>query len=864
MRRKSAVFIELSAAAILLGAAGPSPAAPPAEESRTATREVVAGERYRKGAVHRFLFGAEYRDLWTTPVSLEVLDLSSFAGGLKPVGTVGHGQTQALSMKGADGKSYTFRPVLKDPANLLPVELRETFARAVIQDQMASGHPAGHVVAPGLLGPAGVLHNEPRLVVMPDDPGLGEFRAMFAGVVGDIEEWGGTPGFGGTTETIDGDEMWKRLRRSPEVRGDSRAYLKARLIDQLMGDWDRHRDQWRWGKVPGKERWQPIPEDRDQAFVRFEGSVIALLRPQLPILMKFGPSYPGLDGLTFDGWDVDKRFLADLEKPVWDELAKELQQELADGVIEAAARRMPPEYFAKDGARLIAALKSRRDELPGQADRFYRYINRSVDVFCTDQHELVEARRFENGDLEVSVRVMSAEGEADPEPYFRRRFEAAVTKEVRVYLYDGNDKVVVTGGKHGGVLLRAIAGNGADVLDDSRGGGTRFSGSGSGARVVSGPGTHWDRRPYTQPPPNESGAWIPPRDWARQTGPLFLLFYGSDYGALIGGSLNSTGYGFRKDPWSDRQSLRLLYSTKESTLRGTYRGQFRFENSPVRLDVFGLGSGVEITRFFGSGNTTTFEGDENTFKVEQDRFHVEPALIYSPGADTDLSLGVVAKYNTTERRDNPVLKGQPFYGEGGFTELGLSARFRFDGTDHLALPRRGVFASAGAAFYPALADVTSPFGEVHGQARAYLATKGELGATLALKAGGQKVFGTFPFFESAFIGGKTPFNPLEAGGVSSVRGLPPQRYAGDASLYGGADLYLPFTKAFVLVPGQLGVMGFFDVGRVFLDGETSNRWHHGAGGGLFFATPGRHNLVSLSVGRSEGNTAYYLRGGFAF
>jgi len=69
---------------------------------------------------------------------------------------------------------------------------------------------------------------------------------------------------------------------------------------------------------------------------------------------------------------------------------------------------------------------------------------------------------------------------------------------------------------------------------------------------------------------------------------------------------------------------------------------------------------------------------------------------------------------------------------------------------------------------------------------------------------------------------------------------------------------------FLLVPGQIGVMGFFDIGRVFVDGESSDRWHHGAGGGLFFTTPGRHSLVSVQVAGSEGNTAVYVRGGLAF
>src|SRR5262245_32045129 len=442
-----------------------SPAVADDQQATAPVRTVVIGQQYKAGGLHRARWGADYRDLYATPVELPVLDIRSYAGGLTPTGPLGHGQTQALGLKGADGRAYTFRPVIKDPTTHLPVDLRETLARRVLIDQMASGHPAGHVVAPALLRAAGILHNEPHLVVMADDPGLGEYRKEFANVVGDIEEWGGSPAFGGTVETIDGEEMWKRLRQSPDVRPDSRAYLKARLVDQLMGDWDRNRGQWRWGHLPGTELWQPIPEDRDQAFVRFEGLFNWILRPQLPLVVKFGPEYSKVQGLTYDGWDVDKRILADLEWPVWEAVARELETALSDDVIEEAARLQPPEYFAKDGARLVAGLKSRRDGLPEQARRFYRYINKDVDVFCTDVHERIEARRLDNGDLELSVGPAPAEDQPLAEPYFHRRFEAALTHEVRVYLEGGNDKVVVTGGRHGGALLRVVGGQGVDVLD---------------------------------------------------------------------------------------------------------------------------------------------------------------------------------------------------------------------------------------------------------------------------------------------------------------------------------------------------------------------------------------------------------------
>ncbi len=115
------------------------------------------------------------------------------------------------------------------------------------------------------------------------------------------------------------------------------------------------------------------------------------------------------------------------------------------------------------------------------------------------------------------------------------------------------------------------------------------------------------------------------------------------------------------------------------------------------------------------------------------------------------------------------------------------------------------------------------------------------------------MWGPYPFHEAAFLGGG-----------DSLRGLRAQRYAGDASLYGGAELRLSLAKAFLFVPGEIGIFGLADLGRVYLDGEPSTRWHHGLGGGVFFTTPNRNNLASVAVARSEGRTGIYVRAGLGF
>jgi len=122
------------------GQGGASPPPPP----RTVT--VTAGPEYRAGWLHQVLFGRHYRDLWITPIDVELLDLGAFAGGLTPLRRGGGAQTRALRLAGADGREYVFRSVNKHPS-WLPADLRETIAERVVRDQISVLHPGAALVA---------------------------------------------------------------------------------------------------------------------------------------------------------------------------------------------------------------------------------------------------------------------------------------------------------------------------------------------------------------------------------------------------------------------------------------------------------------------------------------------------------------------------------------------------------------------------------------------------------------------------------------------------------------------------------------------------------------------------------------------
>lgn len=816
------------------------------------TRTVTAGEHYRAGSFHRFLLGADYRNLWSTPIEVPVLDLQSFAGGLRPVRRVGGQQTLGLAMKGADGRDYTFRGIDKDPSEILPPEFHGTIVDRLLQDQIASSFPGGAIAVPPLLAAAGVLHTEPILVVLPDDSLLGEFRPVFAGVLGTFEEYprpagDGVPGFADATEIINGAELWKRMDEDPATRPDSRAFLTARLVDVLIGDWDRHRGQWRWAQIPGQELWQPIPEDRDQVFVRFEGLVPTAGRQHLPQFVSFGPEYPGIEGLTWNGRDGDRRILVDLEKPVWTEVAAGLQTRITDEVIASAIARIPDAYRAQEGAALESALRSRRDALPEVADRFYRFLARDVDIRLSDQREVVVVNRMENGDVDVSASLADGAGG----PWYRRVFHPGETEEIRVYLGGGDDSLVTTG-RGGKITVRAIGGDGNDAIDDRAGAGLRVADASGDNRVLRGPGTKLDTRPYT-PPAREKAEWIPPRDWGRRN--IFIPWIGgnSDLGVLFLASVESEGYGFRKDPYADVQVFRVGYATRAGSFGVDYRGEFLHENSRTRTGLYVRASGLDFLHFYGFGNETGDAGDESFYKVEHTEYIVEPSLTTPLGSLWTATVRVKAAYGKTELDDDSFIAAARPYGTEDFFQTGAGAGLAIDTRDSPVAPTSGYRFSADGTVFPPLGAVESTFGEVHAEGAYYQPIPIASTPTLAFRAGGRQVWGAYPWHEAAYVGG-----------TRTIRGFTQQRFAGDASLYGSAELRIPLASIYIFVPGSLGVYGFGDTGRVWLDGESSQRWHSGGGGGIWFTFLSPANTISLSVAGSEEGTRIYVHAGLAF
>ena len=841
---------------LLLGLSFVAAPAARAEEPSTTTKLAIEPE-FAASGFQRFWLGSGYRDLWTTPVTLPVLDLRRYAGGLTPVRRVGGLQTPGLALTGADGRAYTFRSLRKEPDRSLPPEWRGSWAAWIVRDHTSSNHPGAALLLPPLAEAAGLMHTEPQLVVMPNDSLLGSFRTTFAGLPGTIEEYpraGGDsiPSFHGATEIIHTRELWKRWLEGPENRIDSRAFLRARILDLYVSNWDRHRDQWRWARIPGDDVWEPLPEDPDMAFVKNDGAAVAMARGRDPKLVQFHGDFDRrLEGDTINGSEMDRWLLTDLDRAAFEEVVRDMQSRFTDDVIAQSIRQLPAEWHSMH-ADLAAALRARRGKLANVVMHYYENLATAVDIHATDRDEVVSVRRLEGGVLEVDVALAG-----ETKPYYHRRFVPSETHEVRIYLHGGDDRVERTGPAGGPILVRVIAGAGADKVDDSASGETEiWKGTGTLTKVA-GRGT-CEHGAWSNPEPDSTAPWLEPRNWGHWTMPVTEIAYGTDVGVVLGAGVTRTEWGFRSYPEEGQQELVGAWSTGENRGRLTYRGTFRGPASPRALRVDALASGMEQVYFFGFGNENTVPADRNEYRTGEQLVSVHPALLLQPSPSLQLDLGATfrASWSPTDR--NNILNAVEPYGVGTFEEAGLRAGLELDSRrseqpsplfEYHAREKSSVSANLRVdGFYmPPILDVDRSFGGLEGEAVSYVG-RDESRAQLGVRAGAKRVWGDHPWFESAFLGGR-----------STLAGYTHNRYAGDTSLYGGIETRVwLFSMKMVPVPCRFGVLGLAEGGRVWFSTETSDTWHGSWGAGAMIQPVASHFALSGTYAKSPDETKFYL------
>jgi len=339
---------------------------------------VAADSQFVKhNALFKLLWGENYRKVWATPLSVNCFSLTDGQHKFVPVRTGGGLQTKSLVIKDELGNEWSLRSVQKNPDTWLSPFLRKTFVRNIVRDQISASFPYGSLAVPGIADALHLAHDHPQLVVISNDTSLGKYQQEFAGRLCFLEDRNPKG------KSVSTEKMFKTKESIANVFIDTMTYLKCRLMDIVLGDWDRHPGQYKWycDTLDGALLFVPIPGDRDQAFFRLQGMIPSMILNLgfMSYMEGFNPSVKNINGFMARGRSLDRKILSNMSKKNWQQATHEVKTALTDDILVRSVEDLPEELTSYHGF-LQATMMARRDKLDKLSAPYYKKIARKSEI----------------------------------------------------------------------------------------------------------------------------------------------------------------------------------------------------------------------------------------------------------------------------------------------------------------------------------------------------------------------------------------------------------------------------------------------------------------------------------------------------
>ncbi len=799
------------------------------------------GEKHKKS-----IWGNRYDSLYYVPVKTKVAFLDTLYGGLKVVRAGGGHQTESLRLQAKDGKEYNMRLLKKNGIQFLQSTifqnryigslLNETQVEYWLDDIYTAAHPYGFLTIPDLSDAINVRHTNPELFYVPKQKTLGDYNATHGDALYMIVErpeknHKDDPDFGKPDDIESTADLLERLRRDEKYKVDEASYIRARLFDMLIGDWDRHEDQWRWAEYKldnGDHIFKPIPRDRDQVFSNFDGTVFSGLRGVLEFAKQFGtygPKIKNIEWLNASGAVLDRALLKNATLEDWVAQADYIKAQLGDAAIEKAFQKLPVEVYEKSTKEIIKNIKSRRNFLDKTAKKYYQFVSELVIVTATDKDDFIDIQRMENG--KTSIRIQRIKNGEPADMVSERIYDKKNTKEIWVYALDDDDVFKVTGNAENPIKIRLIGGQNNDVyniengkkitLYDYKSKPNTIKRKGSAKKILT------DRYQINH---------FNPYDRFRNTyAVLPAIGFNPDDGVRLGITSTITKNHFFRNPFTYKHTFGASYYFATQGFLATYEGRFAGILGDYNLVVSGAFKTPNFAEnYFGFGNNSENNDDEIEFDFNRVRISTIQAKI---GAQKNGRFGSNFRFNTliegieVENTNGRFVNAlfdpsNRVFDRQWFT--GLEAGYSYESYDVKANPTRGMRFGIEAGNRFNLTTSSRHFGFVKSNLGFYNALTNN--RKWVLKTDVRSVFNIgneFEFYQAAQIGGH-----------GLLRGYRNQRFSGNTALSGSADVRYSFnTFKTKFLPVQLGVLAGSGVGRVWSVADTSNTWHADYGIGFW-------------------------------
>lgn len=814
----------------------------PPVTSETTVASIYTKEMTTKSAPYKFLWGEHYRDFYSTPIEFKNLFLDKVK--LTPTVSGGGNQTMSLRLLSDDGREFAMRAIKKSAPRFVQKaflkdknveeKVKGTYAESLIYDFYTTSHPYTPIIINNFSDAIGIHHTNPQLYFVPKQNALGYYNEEYGDAVYLIEERVNktqlnVSSFGNPTNIISTPDLMENLRKDEKYIVDKELYLKSRLFDFLIGDWDRHGDQWRWAEFKTEDAvlYQPIPRDRDQAFAKIDGVILAVLRntPPMRHMQSYKKSFAHPRWINKTAFSMDVKFLTELSEEKWVETAEYIKKHITNELIDQAFDQLPAEVNNSTSGEIKEVMRHRRDELVNYAKKYRNYLSKTIIIAGTDKKDKFDITRLSNGDVEVAVFRMKKTGE---ELQKVTVYSHDLTKEIWIYGLDDDDIFNVQGKHKSKIKIRLIGGLNKDTYAIENRSRIKIYDFKSQKNKI-------DSKHFGTVLLNDNYK-LNQYDWKKAPINIFSMVpqagYNPDDGAILGVQANYRINRFLQEPFGSKHSFGATFTTSTAGVNLTYKGIFPNLSNDWRFEIVARYSTPNFAQnFFGYGNETknVVKDGSNYYRVRMQNIHLEPSYkMYSSGGvifGFSSSFDYLKVHKTAERFIMQEYNLEPNLYSGQFYAT-PKINFDFENYNKPHNPTLGFGFHLEAGWKINLEEIKRDV--------PYL--NSSLNFNLPLDQAGKLVFATMSKAKFIFTDNYEFFQGATLGGDSDLRGFRRERFLGDRSFLQSTDIRYnigAIEKSFA--PMEYGIFTGFDIGRVWLSGEHSKKWYTSYGAGIWLS-----------------------------
>lgn len=843
-------------------------------DSFTATRDtsVYAAADTKKSKVYRFFWGDHYRYIYSQNVNVPQVKLDTLFGGVTPIKEGGGNQSRSVRLQDPDGREYVMRALKKSATRFLQTaafkdqwvqdDFRNTYTEKFLMDYYTTSHPYTNFAIPYLSEPIKLHHSNPKLVYIPKQNALGIYNEDHGNELYMLEErpmdkFLDLPSFGKPEDFINTNDLLANIQSDPKYYVDEKLYIRARMFDMLIGDWDRHSDQWRWAEFTEKNKvkYEPIARDRDQAFTKIDGTLLSLLMkiPALRHMKSYKDRINNIKWFNKQAYHLDLTLIPDATEADWVKQAKYIQEHLSDADIDKAFAHLPKEVQDHSIEEIKQKMRIRLKDLQKYAAEYHKVLMRIVMVVGSDRDDRFEIVRDGKNTKVVTYRTNK---HGEEKQIRKQNFDDKLTKEIWIYGLTGADRFEVSG-KANRTRIRLLGGTDEDIY---------VADNGKKVSIYdfkSKPNNYTDSGSATKTLSNDYA--LNSYDYKRPKFNVFagypLMWFNPDDGIKIGAVLNYTVNNFHRNPFSQKHIVGGNYYFATNGYELNYKGVFPRAIGQWNFQFLARYTSANFSQnFFGFGNETPNYDEElnmNYNRVKVSSFWVAPAVEWKG------TQGASAYIQAQLERVRVDKNEQRFIGQSNQVNpdvfsyknfADFNAEYRFENYDESGFPTLGMlfYAKGGYKLNIDYVDDSFPYAESAFGLTYKLIPSGDV--VLASMVKGKMLFeDSYEFYQAATVGGD-----------ADLRGYRNQRFSGRSSFYHTTDVRWNIAKLKTpVLPLTIGVLAGYDYGRVWYSGEESTKWHHSAGMGLWVSGL---NIVTgrVSYFRSGDGGRLFVGVGFGF